>query len=627
MFFSTELLSYKKGPFYRIWKIGESSKKPKGKDLKVDTSKIASELLDWIKREDLRRLSLFLSSALVAGVIKVTREQIRQFYLKVDKSPGDIARKIRLALELKANPIDLKTKTRESNQIIQDEDEIFDASKYDKLEEETEVPNFEDMLKNIDRRAHLMPEHDIPDPLNNFNLNDPIGNDFGENPTDRDWDEIWANPPPNPGDGIFENDDLQPVQPERNDFGNEIPEAVSGVPIIEPVPSFGAEASRLNINAQTSDFQERQNSGSSATNTTNGSEAERLNVNPPDLEMVPEVDEQVLPEIVVENVENNEINPETGSGAPNLEPVPTSSSEGSTGIQLERSPEMPPPRQPPRKRRKLRIDKNPQLDKELMRQQKEANKRNDEQGVDKVDYHFKTEKQLLIQNFGCKDMGGQLRTMLRNAATEEKFFDEETEDTIEEEEEVEENEFDIPEVPQNEASNAFSVASDIRHGRRSNLQSIGGGMQSSMLNPPSVEASQNFEENVSNPIIQDMDILNEPNEQQEGNTEMEIENVTENVPEHVMNNVSEIITENDPENVTGLDAASQDFVDKESIEKLRNAIDDEETVPWDEVNDRAGISTRRQAARLFQALLFGIKENRYQANQETFFGPMDVKKL
>ena len=42
-------LSYKKGPYYRIWKLGISNKKLQPADLKLQTAKIANELLEWIK--------------------------------------------------------------------------------------------------------------------------------------------------------------------------------------------------------------------------------------------------------------------------------------------------------------------------------------------------------------------------------------------------------------------------------------------------------------------------------------------------------------------------------------------------------------------------------------------------
>ena len=49
LFICCHRLQIKKGPLYRIWKVGEDLSKPKADDLKVKAAKMAGEVLVWVK--------------------------------------------------------------------------------------------------------------------------------------------------------------------------------------------------------------------------------------------------------------------------------------------------------------------------------------------------------------------------------------------------------------------------------------------------------------------------------------------------------------------------------------------------------------------------------------------------
>ena len=55
MFFSTDLLAHKSGPFHRIWLLGCETKKVQGPDNKTDVVKLVKAIKEWIQREDSHR--------------------------------------------------------------------------------------------------------------------------------------------------------------------------------------------------------------------------------------------------------------------------------------------------------------------------------------------------------------------------------------------------------------------------------------------------------------------------------------------------------------------------------------------------------------------------------------------
>jgi hypothetical protein len=55
MFFSTDLLANKSGPFSRIWLLGCGSEKVKGQDNKTNVIKLIKVVQEWIQRQDAKR--------------------------------------------------------------------------------------------------------------------------------------------------------------------------------------------------------------------------------------------------------------------------------------------------------------------------------------------------------------------------------------------------------------------------------------------------------------------------------------------------------------------------------------------------------------------------------------------
>ena len=55
MFFSTDLLANKSGPFSRIWLLGCGVEKVKGEDNKKNIIKLIKLVQEWIQRQDAKR--------------------------------------------------------------------------------------------------------------------------------------------------------------------------------------------------------------------------------------------------------------------------------------------------------------------------------------------------------------------------------------------------------------------------------------------------------------------------------------------------------------------------------------------------------------------------------------------
>jgi len=107
MFFSTDLLAQKGGPFARIWLLGTIKKeKLKNPDYKAKISKLIISVREWIRREDGRRCSLYLSSSITYGVIRILHGQISHLRNDVGKSKSQMLNSLRLAKTL-TDPIDV----------------------------------------------------------------------------------------------------------------------------------------------------------------------------------------------------------------------------------------------------------------------------------------------------------------------------------------------------------------------------------------------------------------------------------------------------------------------------------------------------------------------------------------
>jgi hypothetical protein len=89
MFYSTDLLSIQGGQFARIWQLG-CCKKIQNKDLKIKISTLAEKVLEWINREDMRRLSLHLSTSLAYGVVVILKAQTKSLESDIDRVHVDL---------------------------------------------------------------------------------------------------------------------------------------------------------------------------------------------------------------------------------------------------------------------------------------------------------------------------------------------------------------------------------------------------------------------------------------------------------------------------------------------------------------------------------------------------------
>ena len=106
MFFSKDLLSMKDSPFSRIWLLGCNVEKLKNADYKTKMAPLIKAIHDWILREDGRRISLYLSSALTYGLIRVVCGQVRILKRDARKAKLELARQLRMAQTL-IEPIDV----------------------------------------------------------------------------------------------------------------------------------------------------------------------------------------------------------------------------------------------------------------------------------------------------------------------------------------------------------------------------------------------------------------------------------------------------------------------------------------------------------------------------------------
>ena len=184
MFFSADLLAHKKSPFSRIWLLGCSSKIVRA-DLKLDVQKIADAILEWICREDSRRLSLALSATLTYGIARTVREQIRQLQKDVFRVEVDLARSLKLAQTLNEPEIDL---TKRMNNV-----DVTIPSMDDEGERMAQLGNETSLFSSLEFLRHQVPndqitlreiEHGFEDGGAGLRFeDDEFEDNFGEDPT------------------------------------------------------------------------------------------------------------------------------------------------------------------------------------------------------------------------------------------------------------------------------------------------------------------------------------------------------------------------------------------------------------------------------------------------------------
>ena len=496
--------------------------------------------------------------------------------------------------------------------------DAFDESTFNSPFEENEVPNFEEMLKRLPERAHLLPED--PPALPVFEQDDGFGEEsqiVGPSIFDDDFDQ---NNPITGGVSEATRVDLHPTSGQdaatHAQMETFIDENLEGIddPPNAPIRASGAPENGVRSRPPPK-FSESIMEEPQPEDAT----SER----PPDIEPMDDIPEVIapppmdnVPEDVVIPATNDDVDMEVN--VTNAPPTPNNES-GSTGIELMPTNELTENGgQPPLKRRrrnrrsKLRVDRTTQLDKDNMRQGWTTSNDDGERQIDLTDLKYKPAKKLLNENFDLKNKNSKLNAMLRSAATEEKFTDGDDEANEEQWETIEEHEpeampQDLPEV-----SLAPSAASEIRG------SDIRGKRLSTLIN--SADASRQSLEAQNTNVVE---IENVP----ENDTDVEFENPLEAIQENV--NEEEASIQPSVESSIIEDQflpSSQNEARPLFVAKL-NENSSNETMDWSEINQRAGITTRHEAVCMFNALLHGIAQKKFRAEQDGFFAPIEVKKL
>ena len=377
--------------------------------------KLTTELLNWIKREDFRRLSLHLSSALTVGAARLTLEQTRKLLLDIISIRGNAAKAARTALALRSNQIDLDARqSMNQTQLVFGDEEIenFDHTLLDQEPDRNlfVVPN---PVANMGPDPTLMRELDVPSNIEIDNPDDPFGDNFGEDPTRPSLIDI---------DDLF--GDMPAARAETADAATLDPPT-----IIPPL--------------QVTMDNEEELEDPSAPQRSNGPENgvkekpppkfpdSTIMDQPPFEAELPYQEDTTIPEAPPQ-VTAFDAPPEVT--VPDV-PVEEQDEDVTPGIVL-RSPEEPPPRKRRRvPKRKLRVDKNPQLEMGTLRAQRDIYEDQLDGGPINA-LGFRPGKDLIYGDFDFKGKCSELRGMLMEAANSDKmefdhsleFGDEESEE-------------------------------------------------------------------------------------------------------------------------------------------------------------------------------------------------------
>ena len=293
----------------------------------------------------------------------------------------------------------------------------------------------------------------------------------------------------------------------------------------------------------------------------------------------------------------------------------TNESVPSTGMELTASPEMPPPKKRRRKMGKLRIDKTTQIEMKALRDQRMNCSDQMFSETDIPDCLIKDANILLQNNFPLKNKSSKLNQMLKQAAGDEKFFEDIVMESNEESEEEEE------EIPHQEEIPSVEDFDRSRSGLRAQLDPNLGTSRASSVNP-SVRGStiaSHITLNIPEDIQDEPNLENIPEENQENVIVDEPLGFVENIEAEGSFNRQRMETSQTPE--------GRFEYPEGSFEEMLEANVGYELEDWSKIYEKAAITNRRQAAKLFEVLLTGIKERKYHGAQEDFFGKLYVKKL
>ena len=364
--------------------------------------KLTTELLDWIKREDFRRLSLHLSSALTVGATRLTLEQSRRLLLDIISIRGNATKAARAALALRSNQIDLDGARQSMNQtqLVFGDEEIgtFDGTLLDQ-EPDPNLFVLQNPLMNAGPDPTLMREFDVPSNAEIENPDDPFADNFGEDPT-------------RPSLTNFE--DI---------FGDvEMPAAAT----LDP-PTNVVHAPPLQVTVDNEEDLEDPSAPQRSNGPENGVK-EKPPPKFPDMTMdqppfeaeLPQQEDPILPdtppEVIVHEANVPDAPPEV------TVPVEEQSHDEdiTPGIVL-RSPDESPPRKRRRvPKRKLRVDKNPQLEMGTIRAQRDIYTEKLDGGPITV-LNFRPGNDLIFGDFDFKGKSSELRGMLMEAANSDKM--------------------------------------------------------------------------------------------------------------------------------------------------------------------------------------------------------------
>jgi len=634
MFFSTDLLANKSGPFSRIWLLGCGSEKVKGQDNKTNIIKLIKLVQEWIQRQDAKRLSLFLSSTLAYGMVRIVRNQVATLRRDVGNAKLDLAKSLRLAQTLN-EPIDMEVPNID---LDLPEPELLNRT--EKLFDETtgEVGN---------RSAITMREPALPLPGEQDNFGEDFG--FGEEPTNlsnrRDLfdEDIFARP--------------EEEQPETDDHL----EKLDG---IDPAAQVAMENTEINDpNAEDG----AANAPPRATPPQNGN---RENSPPPFPEMTiiepeqPEVSVQPEPEISVQAEPEVEMIPpepmETDEAQPGqipdsiitspvrarepsiVEPVVESPAAAvDTPMELNSldSAEIGKKRKAkPKKARKtkcLKVDNTVQLNQEIMRTNRE-NTRDiiNENLWNKPDQ--RSVKDLLFESFGRPIMAKGLQDGLRAAAYDEKYGDFEFE-------EEEQNQQENPEMimEENETANESDV---LRRNEDSSLNEehthfgsldqgrSRAGVTDPFLQLPSVRGSldmigQNEAtlDHAENDVHQDISEQPPLNLTPEELQEPRLDDIQEERSSQIAPGEIPVVETIENEQIVEEPSEPTPPPAFDSNDILR--VLDEGGNEFINLTEKMGLESRRGCALAFSNVLQMVKEGKISCEQEEYFGPIMVRKI
>jgi len=595
MFFSNDLLLHKSGPFSRIWYLGSLEKeKLKKPDYKYKVTKLLKMLREWIQRQDAHRLSLYLSSSLTFGVVRILHGQVAHLKQEVSRTKTNLAKSLRLAQSLN-EPIEMPP--HEEDLIPEPEPLDFEPVKL-----------FNDTDTGIDN--NLMREHP---PIRE---SEHFGQDFGFGDFD---DGTFGAVDPNQKNDLFgdifgEEEQLNPemLQQEQMEVVEEnLQEDVEAPQLekldkldgIDPMAMENTDMTAADINENQANAPERVHGPPNGCREKSPPVYKEIIASPrevPPLEVLSTPPREQEPHFV-----DPEVEAPLGDA---LELNTLDSTTKKPGVKRK------PKGQRGKRAKCLIIDIDPQIPMETLRQNRQAYERNF--GQDTEIYPIMLPRSSvddLFEHFGRPGMPKSLTNLLHDAAFEEKF------DNVEEEPMEQEN-FDV--MIENE------LTSDLRQ----NQDTMATRTQASIGNRKSSICPNPEEKIVEEPVI---DVIAEERSSQIEPEDVPIEPMMPPPsPEHLQTTIQQ--DETMPPSLTPPAATIPDQSETIPIPSIGSppAFNSNhifgningKAIEFKELMRKMGLERRRDVAFAFFNVLELIRDGNITSEQDEFLGPLMVKK-